>query len=183
MSKIGKQPVILPEGVSAEVAGQTVKIKGPKGELTLKYARGINVEVKGGSVIVTTKGKTKQASANFGTTRAHIANMVLGVTEGWKKQLELVGTGYRAEVSGNTLVLTIGLSHPVKIEAPEGVSFGVEKSIISVSGSDKEAVGQVSANIRAVKPPEPYKGKGIKYLDEVVRRKAGKAAKTVGAPA
>jgi large subunit ribosomal protein L6 len=109
--------------------------------------------------------------------------MVLGVSQGWKKELELVGTGYRAEVTGSTLVLTVGFSHPVKIEAPEKVSFKVEKSIITIEGIDKETVGETSAKIRAVRPPEPYKGKGIKYLDEVVRRKAGKAAKTVGAPA
>jgi large subunit ribosomal protein L6 len=183
MSKIGKQPVILPEGVSAEIAGQTVKITGPKGSLTLTLARGIDVEMKDKMLVVTTKGKSKQAMANFGTSRALLNNMVLGVTEGWKKELELVGTGYRAEVNGTTLVLTIGLSHPVKIEAPEGIAFSVEKSIINVAGSDRELVGRVAAQIRAVKPPEPYKGKGIKYLEEVVRRKAGKAAKTVGAPA
>ena len=104
--------------------------------------------------------------------------MVIGVTEGWSKQLELIGTGYRAEVQGNTLVLTVGYSHPIKIEAPEGVSFKVEKGIITVEGLDRQIIGQISANIRSSRPPEPYKGKGVKYVDEVIRRKAGKAAKT-----
>lgn len=182
MSKIGKQPVNLPEGVSAEVSGQSVKIIGPKGSMSRELPGGSTVTIKDGRIEVSARGKSKQAKSDFGTVRAHLANMVSGVSQGWTKQLELVGTGYRAEVSGETLILAIGLSHPVRIDAPEGVNFKVEKSIITVEGIDKEKVGQVAADIRAVRPPEPYKGKGIKYLNEVVRRKAGKAAKTAGAP-
>lgn len=181
MSKIGKLPVVLPEGVVAEVSGHEIKVAGPKGNLNYKFAGSASVEVKDGKIEVSSKKETKLAKAIFGTTRALIANMVLGVAQGWKKELELVGTGYRGEVQGNTLILTIGFSHPVKFEALEGVTFKVEKSIITVEGIDKELVGRTAANIRAARPPEPYKGKGIKYVGEVIRRKAGKAAKTVGA--
>jgi len=182
MSKIGKQPVKLPEGVSAKIEESAISISGPKGTLTRKFPKKIALEEKDGSILVSVSGKGKRSMSLWGTARALISGMAEGVSTGWKKELELVGTGYRAEVQGTTLVLTVGYSHPVKIEAPEGISFKVEKSIITVEGANKELVGQVSANIRAVRPPEPYKGKGIKYSDEVIRRKAGKAAKAVGAP-
>jgi len=181
MSKIGKQPINLPEEVKVEQTSGKVIVSGPKGQLYFKLARNIDTEINGSILKVLCKKETKTAMSNFGTTRAVLANMVKGVSEGWSKQLELVGTGYRAEVSGKELILTVGFSHPVKIEAPEGISFKVEKNIVTVDGIDKEKVGQTSAVIRAVRPPEPYKGKGIKYIDEIVRRKAGKAAKTVGA--
>lgn len=174
---------MIPEGVSAQIAGNEITIIGPKGTLAKKFSRKTLIEAKDGKIVVSIKKDTKTARADWGTVRAIIANMVDGVTEGWKKQLELVGTGYRAEVQGTTLVLTVGYSHPIKIEAPEGISFKVEKTIITIEGVDKELVGQLAANIREVRPPEPYKGKGIKYLDEIIRRKAGKAAKAVGAPA
>ena len=183
MSRIGKLPIGLPEGVTLEIKAGEAVITGPKGSLSRKIPQRIEIEVKDNSLVVSSKSKTKQGSSTFGTTRAHLANMVLGVSQGWKKELELVGTGYRAEVVEGTLVLSVGFSHPVKIEAPENVTFKVEKSIITIEGIDKETVGETAARTRAVRPPEPYKGKGIKYLDEVVRRKAGKAAKTVGAPA
>lgn len=183
MSRIGRLPVSLPEGVTAEVKAGEIVIAGPKGSLSRKIPARIEVEIKDNILTVSSKSKTKQGSATFGTTRAHFNNMVLGVSQGWKKELELVGTGYRAEVAENNLILTVGYSHPVKIEAPKGVAFKVEKSIITIEGIDKETVGETAARIRAVRPPEPYKGKGIKYLDELIRRKAGKAAKTVGAPA
>jgi len=183
MSKIGKQPIPIPEGVTVEISGTKVDVTGPKGTLSKKFSRLAVIEVKDGNVLVSTKGKTKAAMAVWGTVRSIISSMIDGVTKGWTKELELVGTGYRAEVQGNTLVLTVGYSHPINIEAPEGISFKVEKTFITVEGADKELVGQISANIRKVRPPEPYKGKGIKYKDEVIRRKAGKAAKTVGAPA
>ncbi|KKU03762.1 MAG: 50S ribosomal protein L6 [Candidatus Woesebacteria bacterium GW2011_GWC2_47_16] len=182
MSKIGKQPIILPEGVEAEATGNAVTVKGPNGNLTKKFSREVVIEVTDGKILVSVTGKNKRSMSVWGGARSIIWGMVEGVSQGWKKQLELVGTGYRAEISGQTLVLTVGYSHPVTIEAPEGITLTVEKSVITVSGADKEMVGQIAANIRAVRPPEPYKGKGIKYLDEVVRRKAGKAAKTVGAP-
>jgi large subunit ribosomal protein L6 len=143
----------------------------------------INVEDKDGKVFVTAKGSGKYVTSLHGTTRALINNDVKGVSESWSKKLELVGTGFKAELSGNVLSLTVGYSHPVKIEAPDGISFKIEKTIVTVEGANRELVGQVSANIRAVRPPEPYKGKGIKYTDEVIRRKAGKAAATKAGPA
>ncbi|MBL7036405.1 50S ribosomal protein L6 [Candidatus Microgenomates bacterium] len=178
MSKIGKQPVELPEGVTVSVAELSVEVKGPKGILKRATARGVKIEVKEGKVLVSVNNTSKQNLANWGTTRSLIANMVKGVTDGWEKQLELIGTGYRAEVKEDTLVLTVGYSHDVEIKAPKDISFKVEKNIVTVSGIDRAVVGQVAANVRATRPPEPYKGKGVKYIDEIVRRKAGKAAKT-----
>lgn len=182
MSKIGKQPINLPEGVSAEISGNTITVNGPKGGLTRKFSKKVVLEVKDGKILVSVVGKSKRSMSVWGTARSTVWGMVEGVSKGWKKELELVGTGYKAQVQGSSLVLTVGYSHPVEVEAPEGVSFKVEKSIITVEGIDKEVVGQVAAKIRTVREPEPYKGKGIKYIDEIVRRKAGKAAKTVGAP-
>ena len=173
----------LPEAVEVELKGLTLSVTGQKGTLSREFGRGVEIHPDKDEIKVELKGHSKAARSNYGTTRALIANMVKGVTQGWTRQLELVGTGFRAEVSGQTLKLTVGYSHPVEIVAPEGVTLKVEKNMITVEGADKEVVGQVAANIRAVRPPEPYKGKGIKYQDEVVRRKAGKAAKTVGAPA
>lgn len=184
MSKIGRQPITIPEGVTVEINGQTVKITGPKGSLSRTFPRNVAFEVKDKEILVTAKGSNKAAMSQHGTTRALLANDVKGVTVGWSKQLELVGTGFRAEVAGKTLKLTVGFSHTVDITAPEGIEFKVEKNMVTVTGIDREVVGQVSANIRGVRPPEPYKGKGIKYVDEVIRRKAGKAAaKTTGGPA
>lgn len=182
MSKIGRLPITIPAGVTIEVTGKTVKITGPKGVMEEKLPRGIEVKVEAGVANVTVRGNGKSDVSNHGTIRALINNDVTGVTKGWSKQLELVGTGFRAEVRGKTLVLTVGYSHTVDITAPEGITFKVEKTFVTVEGVDREVVGQVSANIRSVRPPEPYKGKGIKYTDEVIRRKAGKAAaKTTGA--
>jgi large subunit ribosomal protein L6 len=182
MSKIGKLPITIPAGVKIEVDGQTVKTSGPNGVIQRKIARPVSVEVKDNEAIVTIRGNSKAVMSLHGTTRSLINNDVIGVSKGWSKSLELVGTGFRPELSGKTLSLTVGYSHPVKIEAPEGITFKTEKMIVTVSGIDKELVGQISANIRGVRPPEPYKGKGIKYTDEVIRRKAGKAAaKTAGA--
>jgi large subunit ribosomal protein L6 len=179
MSRIGKLPIKLPEGVTLEVFSQKVKVVGPRGTIERNLVKGITVEKNDlDQYVVLAKGNSKGVHALHGTMRAHIANMVKGVSDGWIKSLEMVGTGYRAESSGNTLILTIGYSHPVKIEAPDGISFKVEKSDITVEGYDKEMVGEIAAKIRAARPPEPYKGKGIKYKDEVIRRKAGKAAKT-----
>lgn len=183
MSKIGKQPVIIPAGVTVVVDGHTVTTTGSKGTIKRHFAPEISVEVSGDKVAVSAKGTGKYVMSLFGTTRALINNDVLGVSNGWSKKLELVGTGFRAEVAGAELSLTVGYSHPVKIKAPAGITFKVEKNVVTVDGFDRELVGQVSANIRAVRPPEPYKGKGIKYTDEIIRRKAGKAAaaKTGGA--
>lgn len=182
MSKIGNLPITIPAGAVVESTGREVKVTGPKGTLVLKLPRGIEVAVKDGIATVTTRNNGKSDISNHGTIRAIINNNVKGVTTGWSKQLELVGTGFRAEVAGKTLTLTVGYSHPVKIEAPEGITFKVEKTFVTVEGASREDVGQISAEIRSVRPPEPYKGKGIKYTDEVIRRKAGKAAaKTTGA--
>lgn len=177
MSKIGKLAIKIPEGVKVNFAGRAIEISGPKGSLSYDLPEGIKVEEKEGKLTVLGEGVV---SAIYGTTRAEIANIVEGVSLGWKREMELVGTGYRGEVSGDSLILTVGYSHPVKIPAPKGITFKVEKTLITIEGPDKELVGQTSAKIRAVRPPEPYQGKGIKYKDEVIRRKAGKAAKTVG---
>ena len=183
MSRIGKLPVNIPEGVKVEVKQGVIRVVGPKGELERVLPRTVLVKLKGDIIEVSSKGSSKAAKAIHGTIRAIISNMVVGTSTGWSKTLELVGTGYRASVSGNTLTLTVGYSHPVEIEAPDGITFAVEKSEITVEGIDKELVGQISATIRAVRPPEPYKGKGIRYKDEEVLRKAGKAAKAAGSPA
>lgn len=181
MSLVGKLAIDIPEGVTVDVEGKIITVKGPRGEL--KKTLPVMVEVKYANdnkdkIRVEVTGKGKQARSLHGTYRALIANMVKGVSEGWVKVLELVGTGYRAESSEDTLNLLVGYSHPIKVKAPEGINFKVEKTEISVEGLDKELVGLVAAKIRAFRPPEPYKGKGIKYKNEVIRRKAGKAAKT-----
>jgi large subunit ribosomal protein L6 len=181
MSKIGKQPVKILEGVQVEITSGTIVVRGPKGELKIDLPKAVSVEKKEDFLEVSTKDKSKQGRANFGTTRALISNMISGVTKGWSKKLELIGTGYRSETDGKVLTLTVGFSHPVKVEAPEGISFKVEKSVITIEGIDRQVVGQITSEIRSIKPPEPYKGKGIKYVDEVIRRKAGKAAKAAGA--
>lgn len=183
MSRVGKLPIVIPEGVNVELEQGLIKVTGSKGELKWKLSRNIVIEVEQDSIKIGTKGHSKAAKAMHGTTRAIVSNMVIGVSTGWSKVLELVGTGYRASISGSTLTLTVGYSHPVEIEAPDGITFKVEKSEITVEGIDKELVGQVSATIRAVRPPEPYKGKGIRYKNEEVLRKAGKAAKAAGSPA
>lgn len=180
MSKIGQAPIEIPEGITLEVKEGVVKVTGPKGSLDFKLSRNVEVNVKDGKAQVSAKNNTRHTREMFGTTRAILANMVKGVKDGWSKTLELVGTGYRAELKGKTLSLTVGYSHPIEIEAPEGIEFKVEKLEITVEGADKHLVGEIAAKIRAVRPPEPYKGKGIKYKDEVVRRKPGKAAKGAG---
>jgi large subunit ribosomal protein L6 len=184
MSKIGKQPILIPEGVEITYEGGVLRVKGPKGEMERHIPANIEVKLEDNKIKVLSKGKDKFLVRKFlGTFRANAANMVKGVTEGWSKKLELVGVGFRGEVVDNKLTLALGFSHPVIFEAPSGISFKIEKNLITVEGIDKEMVGQISDKIRSVKPPEPYKGKGIKYSDEIVRRKAGKAAKTQGAAA
>jgi len=183
MSKKANWQTSIPEGVKVFFDGTSLKIKGQKGSLEKVIPKEINLDVNENTISITTLRVSKQAKALFGTYKSLVTNWIVGVTEGWSKTLELVGTGYRAELSGKDLKLTVGYSHPMEIPAQEGIDFEVEKTQIVVRGIDKELVGLVSAKIRAIRPPEPYKGKGIKYLDEVVRRKAGKAAKAVGAPA
>lgn len=176
MSKVGKMPITLPTGVTCAIEAKNVTVTGPKGTLVLSLPRGAEVLVKDTVASVEIKNENTMAALQ-GTIRALLANMVKGVTEGFVRELELIGTGYRAEVRGDTLVLTVGFSHPVEYKAPTGITFKVEKSMITVSGISKELVGEVAAKIRAVRPPEPYKGKGIRYKDEEVKKKAGKAAK------
>lgn len=181
MSRIGKLPVEIPDDVKVTIEGKKIKVSGPKGDLERDIPREVSIKQENGEVIVEKKGNSKLARSLYGTMRAHIRNMVKGVKDGWSKELEMVGTGYRAQTSGNKLTLTVGYSHPVELEAPEGVTFKVEKTNITVEGADKEKVGEISAKIRGARPPEPYKGKGIKYKDEVIIRKPGKAAKGEGA--
>lgn len=180
MSRFGKLPVAVPQGVQVSISDGTVMAKGPKGELTLNLPKSVNVEQKEEGLVVDSKSTSRQARADQGTTRSHLFNIVQGVTVGWKKQLEITGPGYRAEVRGKDLVVSAGYSHPVNFPAPEGIGFLVEKAIITVEGTDKEVVGLTAAKIRDIRRPNVYTGTGIRYADEVVRRKAGKQAATKG---
>jgi large subunit ribosomal protein L6 len=174
MSRIGKKLIVIPQGVEVIVEDKNIKVKGPKGELNYESLKEVSVVVEDGGIKITPNSETKESQAFWGLTRALIANMVSGVTEGYSKSLELVGVGYTSFLEGKDLVLKVGYSHNVKIDAPEGITFEVKKNLITVSGIDKNLVGQTAANIRKVRKPEPYKGKGIKYSDEIVRRKEGK---------
>jgi len=177
MSRMGKKPVTIPGGVTVAVADGTVKVKGPKGELSTMVLDGTTVAVAGAEVRVDAERRTRNPA--FGTMRAHVANMVEGVSTGFSKTLEIVGTGYRAALEGKTLVLQLGYSHPIRFEPPAGVAIKVENPTrVVISGADKWSVGQAAAEIRGFRPPEPYKGKGVKYEGEHIRRKAGKAAGT-----
>lgn len=177
MSRIGKKPILIPSGVEVKIEGQTVTVKGPKGEISKEFRPEIEIKLEGNAISLSPqegKEKIKQVKSLFGLTRMLIANMVDGVTSGFEKKLEIEGVGFKAELSGDELVLYVGFSHPVKLKIPKGIKISIEKNIISVSGIDKELVGQFSSVIRKVKPMEPYKGKGIKYSGEIVRRKVGK---------
>lgn len=176
MSRIGKQPIELPEGVSVVIDGERVAVSGPKGSLTQMVPPHVRVSVEDGYVKVVRKSDQRAYRAMHGLTRALIANMVTGVKEGFTKTLEVRGTGYRAQVEGTTLILRVGFSHEVHIDPNPGIDFSVEGPLIRVRGIDKQAVGQQAAEIRRIRPPEPYKGKGIRYEGEWVRRKAGKSA-------
>jgi large subunit ribosomal protein L6 len=179
VSRIGRMPVVLPEGVDVKIKGSYVHVKGPKGELEHTFPEEMKISLDDGEIIVERPSDEQKHRALHGMTRALINNMVVGVSSGYKKVLEINGVGYRAEVQGDNLVLNVGYSHQVVIEPPEGIIFEVDARTrqIIVKGYDKQAVGQVAADVRKVRPPEPYKGKGIKYLDERIRRKAGKAGK------
>lgn len=181
MSKIGKLPVEIKEGVTVSVDGNVVKVSGNGKTMTFPIPEGIEVVVADGKAVITQKQKgSVQTRPMFGLMRASLANMVKGVSTGFEKKLELTGVGYRAQVQGADLVLSLGFSHPVKFSPEPGITFKVAENVITVAGSDKAVVGNTAAMIRAVRPPEPYKGKGIKYQGEYIRRKAGKAAKAVG---
>ena len=174
MSKIGKKPIAIPSGVTVAIANGSVSVSGPKGNITLPLLEWVDAAIENNELVLTTKKNIKQASANWGTLRALLQNAVLGVTEGFKKVLEIEGVGFRATLEGKTLVLSIGFSHPVRYDAPEGITITSEKNVVTISGIDRQLVGQVAAQIRALKKPEPYKGKGIHYQGEIIRRKAGK---------
>jgi large subunit ribosomal protein L6 len=175
MSRIGKMPITVPTSVTVELEDGTVRVKGPKGELARQVPRQISVVRADGELHVERSSDEPTHRSLHGLTRSLIANMVTGVTDGFTRRLEVNGVGYRAAVSSGNLVLQVGFSHPVLVPAPPGISFVVQANAITVSGADKELVGEMAAQIRRVRPPEPYKGKGIKYTEEVIRRKAGKA--------
>ncbi|MEN3203248.1 MAG: 50S ribosomal protein L6 [Atribacterota bacterium] len=176
MSRIGRRPIEIPQGVEVTVNGTTVTVKGPKGTLTRTFHPRMRIEKEGNILRVVRLGDTKLDKSLHGLTRSLLFNMVQGVTKGFEKALEVNGLGYRVQKRGETLVLNVGFTHPVEITPPEGISFEVEGQIIRVKGIDKEKVGQVAADIRKIRKVEPYKGTGIRYVDEVVRRKQGKAA-------
>jgi large subunit ribosomal protein L6 len=179
MSRIGRKIIPVPAGVEITISGQTVKVKGPKGALEHTLAEPISIERgEGGELQVTRPNDERKAKELHGLSRTLVANMVVGVTEGYKKSLEINGTGYRVAAKGSDLEFAVGYSHPVLVQPPDGITFTVERpTLFHISGIDKQLVGEVSAKIRKIRPPEPYKGKGIKYVDEVIRRKAGKAGK------
>ncbi|BCA86769.1 50S ribosomal protein L6 [Enterococcus sp. MJM12] len=178
MSRIGNKIVELPAGVEVKQDGNNITVKGPKGELTRTFSADITMNVEGNVVTFTRPNDTKEMKTIHGTTRANFNNMVVGVSEGFQKALELIGVGYRAQLQGKKLVLNVGYSHPVEIEAPAGVEIEVPANTqVIVKGINKEVVGELAANIRGVRPPEPYKGKGIRYVGEFVRRKEGKTGK------
>ncbi|NIQ01528.1 MAG: 50S ribosomal protein L6 [Nitrospinaceae bacterium] len=178
MSRIGKKPVPVPSGVEVKIDGSKVSVKGPKGELSQEFNPAMTIENQDGQVVVTRPDDTRTHRAVHGLTRALINNMVTGVSEGFLKQLNIVGVGYKVELKGKDLKLHLGFSHPVDYPAPPGIEFEVDPkaNFIKIKGIDKQQVGQVSAEIRKFRPPEPYKGKGVMYSDERIRRKAGKAA-------
>lgn len=177
MSRIGKQPIPLPQGVTANLSAGTITIQGSKGTLTQSVSPKLSVTVTDGTITLSRKTEDRVSKSLHGLMRTLIANMVTGVTQGWKKELEMSGVGYRAALSETSLVLNVGYSHPVTVAAPEGIQFTVRDNTIVVEGIDKATVGQIAATIRKIKPPEPYKGKGIRYVGERVRRKAGKVGK------
>ncbi|GAB4280024.1 MAG: 50S ribosomal protein L6 [Coriobacteriia bacterium] len=177
MSRIGKEPIPVPSGVEVSVEGSTVRVKGPKGELVQTFDPAMSIRVEDGTVVVTRPSDEREHRSLHGLTRSLIANMVTGVSEGFEKVLEIQGVGYRAQAKGKAIELALGLSHPVVVEPPEGITFEVpDATTIIVRGIDKQVVGQVAAEIRSKRPPEPYKGKGIRYRGEHVRRKVGKTA-------
>lgn len=180
MSRIGRLPIEIPKGVDVKIENSLVHVKGPKGEMQSTFSPDMTMKIEDGKVIIERPTDQPRHRALHGTTRALLNNMITGVNTGFVRILEVVGVGYRAEMTGKDLVVHVGFSHPVKVEPPDGISFEVDTKAkqIKVIGRDKQQVGQVAANIRFIRPPEPYKGAGIKYLEEIVRRKAGKAGKT-----
>lgn len=178
MSRIGRLPIVVPANVTVTIDGQDVTVKGPKGELALTVKSPIEVALEDGQVLVTRPDDERESRSLHGLTRTLIANQIIGVTDGYSKSLEVVGTGYRVQAKGSSVEFALGYSHPITVDPPAGITFEVEgNNKLHVRGIDKQAVGEVAANIRKLRKPEPYKGKGVRYSGEVVRRKAGKAGK------
>lgn len=177
MSRVGKKPIAIPKGVEIKLEDRTLTVKGPKGTLSRSVHPKVNVQVQDQEVTVTIDGASKDLKSLHGLHRALIANMVTGVTKGFERGLEIVGVGFKADLSGRTAVLNVGFSHPVNFSLPEGIDAKIEKTRISLAGIDKELLGLTASKLRDIKSPEPYKGKGIKYAEEYIRRKAGKAGK------
>ena len=177
MSRIGKKPIAIPKGVEVRLEGDQLIIKGPKGELSLSVHPDVKLDMEGDSISVSVVDETRESRSIHGLFRVLIDNMVTGVTKGFEKVLEIVGVGYRAELKGRTAVFNLGYSHPIDFPLPEGISATIEKNIIKLSGIDKDLLGYTASKIRSFRPPEPYKGKGVKYVEEYIQRKAGKTAK------
>jgi len=179
MSRIGKKPIQIPSGVEISIEGQQIKVKGSKGELSFKVQKNVEIEKKDDQVMFSIKDiNNKRHKAFWGTNRQLVANMITGVSDGYSRQLEVNGVGYKVELKGDKLVLNVGFSHPVEFLLPKGVSAKIEKNVITLESIDKQLLGETAANIRKIRKPEPYKGKGIKYMEEEIRRKAGKQVKT-----
>jgi large subunit ribosomal protein L6 len=176
MSRVGKEPVVIPDGIDVSLEGTEIVAKKGNVEKRLEMHGRVKVEIKDKQAVITRNGEDKQSSAYWGTYRALLNNMIIGLDKGFTKSLEINGVGYRAAVNGKTLELQLGFSHPIQYAIPEGLEIKVDKNIITITGTEKQSVGQAAAEIRAFRPPEPYKGKGVKYTDEVIIRKAGKTA-------
>lgn len=177
MSRIGKVPVAVPDKVEVKINGAHVAVKGPNGQLEFTFTKLVNIDLANKVITVSPIDESKESRAQWGTTRTIINNMVVGVTTGFTTQLEFTGVGYKAAVAGNVLTLNLGYSHPIDFQLPQGITAKVNKNLIDISGSNKELVGYVAAKVRSFRPPEPYKGKGVKYVDEKILRKAGKSGK------
>ena len=176
MSRVGRKPIPLPKGVTVTVAGNAITVKGPKGQLQMEVHELIKVALEGSELLFTRSDDTRNSRAAHGLMRANASNLVRGVSEGFQRKLEINGVGYRAEVSGKKLTLQLGYSHPIEFPLPDGISAAVEKNALTLSGIDKQALGLCAAKVRGFRPPEPYKGKGIRYANEIILRKVGKAA-------
>jgi len=180
MSRIGRKVLPLPKGVTLSQKAGAISVKGPKGELSKPLPTGISLKTEADKIQVLRADDSRENRAKHGLVRAHLANMVKGVTEGWNRELEINGVGYRAEVAGDTLNMALGFSHPVAFKLPKGVTAKVDKNRVTLSSADRDLVGQTAAKVRELRPPEPYKGKGVKYVEEVIKRKVGKAGATGG---
>ena len=176
MSRIGRQPITIPAGITVEIASDKLKVTGPKGFLELALLPGLKLTQSDTNLVLERTNDTPESASQFGLMRTLVNNMIVGVSQGFTRQLEINGVGYRANVAGTTISLSLGFSHPIAYQLPDGITAKVEKNVITIGGHDKQLVGQIAANLRALKKPEPYKGKGIKYVEERIRRKAGKTA-------